>query len=71
MRPPLTSSRPAIILSRVDFPHPEGPTRTTNSPSPISSVTSSTATMPPEKTFETFSSSIFAMSILLDAERRA
>ena len=25
------SSSPAIILNVVDFPHPEGPTRTTNS----------------------------------------
>src|SRR5205823_167026 len=33
MRPPLTSSRPAIIRSRVDLPQPDGPTRTTNSPS--------------------------------------
>ena len=29
----MTSSSPAIIRSRVDFPHPDGPTRTTNSPS--------------------------------------
>ncbi|MNU09820.1 hypothetical protein D3C72_2566080 [compost metagenome] len=27
------SSRPAIILSSVDFPQPDGPTSTTNSPS--------------------------------------
>ena len=38
--PEVTSSRPAIIRSRVDFPQPDGPTRMTNSPSPISSVTS-------------------------------
>src|SRR5208337_5160740 len=25
-------SRPAIILKRVDFPHPEGPSKTRNSP---------------------------------------
>src|SRR3954454_22491989 len=47
-RPPIsiapseTSSRPAIMRSSVDFPHPDGPTRTTNSPSSISSETSST-----------------------------
>ena len=34
--PRLISSSPAIIRSRVDLPHPEGPTSTTNSPSPIS-----------------------------------
>ena len=31
--PVVTSSRPAIMLSRVDLPQPEGPTRTRNSPS--------------------------------------
>src|SRR4051812_30137060 len=31
--PRLISSRPAIIRSKVDLPQPEGPTRTTNSPS--------------------------------------
>src|SRR5919107_3520981 len=31
--PPLTVSRPAIMRSRVDFPQPDGPTKTTNSPS--------------------------------------
>jgi hypothetical protein len=31
MVPPVISSRPAIMRSVVDFPHPEGPTRTTNS----------------------------------------
>ena len=30
-----TDSKPEIILSSVDFPHPEGPTRTINSPSLI------------------------------------
>ena len=32
------------MRSSVDLPQPEGPTRTTNSPSSISSETSSTAT---------------------------
>src|SRR5215475_14719878 len=36
MSPPEISSRPAIILSVVDLPQPEGPTRTTNSWSEIS-----------------------------------
>ncbi len=30
--PELTLSRPAIMASKVDFPQPEGPTSTTNSP---------------------------------------
>ena len=30
--PSLTSSRPAMQLSRVDLPQPEGPSRTMNSP---------------------------------------
>src|SRR5215212_4451464 len=38
------SSRPAIIRRAVDFPHPDGPTKTTNSPSGISKLILSTAT---------------------------
>src|SRR6185369_14096060 len=34
--PPLISSRPASMRSSVDLPHPEGPTRTVNSPSAMS-----------------------------------
>src|SRR6476660_48318 len=34
--PPEISSRPASIRSKVDLPHPEGPTITTNSPSAMS-----------------------------------
>jgi hypothetical protein len=30
--PPEIGSRPAIILSKVDLPQPDGPTKTTNSP---------------------------------------
>jgi hypothetical protein len=37
------SSRPAIMLRVVDFPHPDGPTRMTNSPSAIERSASSTA----------------------------
>ena len=33
--PAVISSRPAIMRSSVDFPHPEGPTRMTNAPSGI------------------------------------
>src|SRR6478735_8330383 len=34
--PEVRSSRPAIRRSSVDLPQPEGPTKTTNSPCPIS-----------------------------------
>src|SRR5467141_265420 len=37
--PSVTSSSPAIMRNRVDFPHPEGPTNTTNSPSSMSRLT--------------------------------
>ncbi len=36
MRPPDVSSSPAISRSRVDLPQPDGPTKTTNSPSLMS-----------------------------------
>src|ERR1700758_3457529 len=38
-RPLDTSSSPAIRRKRVDFPHPDGPTKTTNSPSRMSRLT--------------------------------
>src|SRR5579872_1671889 len=45
--PPLTRSSPAIMRRSVDFPHPDGPTKTTNSPSSISISTPwSTSTGP-------------------------
>jgi hypothetical protein len=40
------SSSPAIMLSAVDFPQPDGPTRMMNSPSAISMLMSSAATVP-------------------------
>ena len=40
------SSRPATIRSAVVFPHPDGPTRTMNSPSSISMSRSETALVP-------------------------
>src|SRR5215212_7667082 len=49
------SSRPAIIRRAVDFPHPEGPTKTTNSPSGISRFILSTATTSSPKTLVTSS----------------
>src|SRR5262249_29553160 len=39
IRPPFTSSRPAISRSNVDLPQPDGPTKTTNSPPSISRST--------------------------------
>ncbi len=36
MRPPLTSSSPAMRRSSVVLPQPDGPTKTTNEPSAIS-----------------------------------
>ena len=41
--PLVISSRPATILSVVDFPHPEGPTKTINSWSFTSKLKSKTA----------------------------
>src|SRR3954452_20700060 len=46
MSPLVMSSRPTIIRSSVDFPHPEGPTRMMNSPSLTSIDTSLTAGNP-------------------------
>ena len=52
-------SRPAMILRRVDFPQPLGPTRQTNSPSTLmlrlTSSSALTAPRPVAKTFETCS----------------
>ena len=44
--PSVTSSSPAIIRRSVDFPQPDGPTSTMNSPSRMSSVTASIALTP-------------------------
>ena len=44
--PSVMSSSPAIMLSVVDFPQPDGPTRITNSPSAMSRLMSSTASAP-------------------------
>src|SRR5829696_2710803 len=53
--PPVMSSRPAIIRRAVDFPQPDGPTKTTNSPSGISKFILSTATTSSPKTLVTSS----------------
>src|SRR5512143_903448 len=49
MRPVSGSSKPAIILSSVVLPQPEGPSRVTNSPDPMERLTSSTATRLPKR----------------------
>jgi hypothetical protein len=46
-RPAVGVSSPAIILSVVVLPQPEGPSRQTNSPSPISRLRSETAVKSP------------------------
>src|SRR5438105_3674451 len=58
--PSLTSSRPAIILSSVDFPQPDGPTKTTNSPSSMASDTPWMTSVSP-KDLRTVRSSIWGM----------
>ena len=55
------SSRPTIIRSSVDFPHPDGPTRIMNSPSAMSSETSFTAGNPSPYFLTTFFMVISAM----------
>src|SRR5690242_589333 len=55
------SSRPAIMLSVVDLPQPEGPTRITNSPSAMVRLTSSTARAPSGNRLVTWSRTISAM----------
>ena len=59
--PAVTSSSPAIIRSSVDFPHPDGPTSTMNSPSRTARLMSSTARKPFPYTFVTPSISIEAI----------
>src|SRR6478735_10326023 len=46
--PAVISSSPAIIRSKVDFPQPEGPTKTTNSPDLISRSTPLTTSSEPK-----------------------
>src|SRR6266508_407140 len=58
--PAVTSSSPARRRRIVDLPQPDGPTRTMNSPSSISSERSSTATTS-SKIFVTPSKTIFAI----------
>ena len=48
MVPPLVSSSPAISLSSVDLPQPDGPTKTTNSPSSMTRSMSGMMTVDPK-----------------------
>src|SRR5262245_5538982 len=63
--PPVITSRPAIIRRSVDFPQPDGPTSTMNSPLVIVRLTSSTARTPPAYSFVTPSSLISAIWLSL------
>src|SRR5437588_8311025 len=70
MRPLVGSSSPAIRLSVVDLPQPEGPTNERNSPSAISSDSSRSASGPPEKALRTRSRETLATLFLHHARRR-
>src|SRR5215831_9927927 len=61
MVPEVICSRPAMDCSAVDFPQPEGPTSTMNSPSFTSRLRSSSALTPPAKTLSTWSRTICAI----------
>ena len=60
MLPPDTDSSPAIMRSVVVLPHPDGPTRTMNSPSPMARSMPRTAGTSP-KFLERLRSSIAAI----------
>src|SRR5215210_4368829 len=59
--PSLMSSSPTIMLRRVDFPQPEGPTRMKNSPSSTVKSAESTASVPSGNRLLTESTSMTAM----------
>ncbi len=59
--PLVMSSSPAIMLSVVDLPQPDGPTRMMNSPSAISMSTSETASAPSGYRLVTLSRTISAI----------
>src|SRR5438874_6362891 len=66
--PSLTSSRPAIMRSVVDFPQPDGPTRTTNSWSAMSRLIPHTASVS-SKRFTTLRSETSAIVLPLGGAR--
>src|SRR3954452_24691241 len=75
IRPEFTSSNPANIRNVVDFPHPDGPTRTMNSPSPISRSIPGTAGLSEPGyhrcAFSKVTVAIGQSSLALDAAREA
>src|SRR4051794_13976455 len=66
-KPDEIDSRPATIRSAVVLPHPDGPTSTMNSPSPMSRRNSSTAFVPSAYTLLTLSNSTPAIALQLAA----
>src|SRR5919106_4675165 len=63
--PEVMSSSPTIMRRIVDFPEPDGPTRTTNSPSAMSRLTSSTTgVVEPENVLVRWSSRMVVMGHL-------
>src|ERR671913_15218 len=67
--PLLMSSRPAIMRKAVDLPQPDGPTKTTNSPSGMSRFILSTAITSSPKTLVTSSRVTSAIHFLLPLTR--
>src|SRR5690606_24518476 len=68
MLPDVGSSRPATMRSRVDFPQPDGPTKTTNSWSSLTRLALLTAMTSP-KCLLTFSRTTLAIVKLLSVGR--
>src|SRR5258708_14644321 len=68
MSPALASVRPAMMRSRVDLPQPDGPTKTTNSPSATSRSTFRITSWEP-KAFEIYFRTRLAMGDHLLAKR--
>src|SRR5579875_3750998 len=68
--PSVTSSSPATIRSAVVLPQPDGPTRTTNSPSSTKRSSACTASTPFAKTLVTCSSASVAIAVSLLSVRR-
>src|SRR5262245_25007324 len=64
MWPRVRSSRPAINRSSVDFPQPEGPTNTTNSPSSISRLADGMIVTSPNVLFTSFRTILPLMPML-------
>src|SRR5262249_37355221 len=65
MVPVVTDSSPAIMRSAVVFPQPDGPTRTTNSPSRTSRLRSRTALVPSPYTLPSSLNTSWATNVSL------